>query len=174
MRDTHYIVRWIVLLMLLGLLAACFARLRELGAAGTPGNSEVTALVTMNPVPISPIETATVSSGRPVTMTIVDFFPDVLGVVVDINNRVIDVEQHSAAAKAGIQVGDELDSVDGISFKDKQKAKDKISEPQKDKKLKLKFKRNDKTMEMDITPSVPDWPADVPTGTPIPTPQDYF
>ena len=99
----------------------------------------------------------------------------VLGVVVDEKLKVLQVEPDNAAAKAGVQVGDVLDSVDGISLgKDKDKAKDKIHEPKAGKKLKLKLKRADKDLDLDVSPAPPAPHPGGPTPTPVFAPQDYF
>jgi predicted metalloprotease with PDZ domain len=100
---------------------------------------------------------------------------DELGVVVDKDMKVLDVEPGSAAEKAGVQVGDVLDTVEGVSVgKDKDKVKNLIREPKKDKKLKLKLKRADKDMEVDISPAPPVPRPGAATPTPVFAPQDYF
>ena len=100
---------------------------------------------------------------------------DELGVVVDKEMKVLGVEPGGAAEKAGVQVGDVLDSVDGISLgKDKDKAKDKIHEPKAGKKLKLKLKRADKDLDLDVSPAPPAPHPGGPTPTPVFAPQDYF
>ncbi|CAN5854092.1 hypothetical protein BH10CHL1_BH10CHL1_22590 [soil metagenome] len=100
---------------------------------------------------------------------------DELGVVVDENMRVLSVAPGWPAAVAGMQVGDVLDSVEGVSFaKDKVKAKEVIRERKEDKKLKLKVKRDDKELEINITSFQRPSGANLPTATPVPQSEDYF
>ena len=100
---------------------------------------------------------------------------DEFGVVVDKDMKVLDIEPGSAAEKAGMQVGDVLDTVEGVSIgKDKDKVKGIIREPKKDKKLKLKLKRADKDMVIDISPAPPAARPNAATPTPVFAPQDYF
>lgn len=100
---------------------------------------------------------------------------DELGVVVDENMKVLHVEPGWPAAVAGLQEGDILDSVDGISFaQEKAKAKAAIQEPKKDKKLKLQVKRAEKTVDIDITAFQLPASTNLPTVTPVWPPNDYF
>lgn len=100
---------------------------------------------------------------------------DELGIVVDENMQVLHVEPDWPAAVAGVQVGDVLDSVEGISFaKDKSKAKDVIRESKKNKKLKLKVKRDHKDVDIDISSFQLPSGTNLPTVTPVWPPQDYF
>jgi membrane-associated protease RseP (regulator of RpoE activity) len=46
-----------------------------------------------------------------------------LGVVVDENMKVVDIDRYSTAEEAGIQVGDILINIDGVPFTEKDKAK---------------------------------------------------
>lgn len=108
---------------------------------------------------------------------IMDFImpADVIGVIVDENIKVLEVESRSAAELAGVQVGDVLDSLEGISFKDREKVKAKIHEPMDGKRFKLKLRRNDENIEVDISPAPPAFvPAGNNTPTPVLPPQDYF
>lgn len=98
----------------------------------------------------------------------------VLGVVVDENNQVLEVESGNAAANAGVQVGDLLESLDDVAFKDKAKVKNKVHEHKEGQVFKLKLKRHDKTMTLDITPAPPAPRFNAPTATPVWAPQDYF
>lgn len=99
---------------------------------------------------------------------------DELGIVVDENNEVLHIEVGSAAEQAGIQVGDLLETLDDISFKEKEKVKEKIREPKEGKKFKVKLKRNDKEITLDITPAPRRPSFDASTPTPVFAPQDYF
>lgn len=100
---------------------------------------------------------------------------DELGVVVDENMKVLHVEPGWAADKAGVQVGDVLDSVEGVSLlKERGKAKDLIHAPKKDKKLHLKLKRANQDVTLEITSFPPPSGENLPTVTPVPTPEDYF
>ena len=143
-------------------------------ATPTPTQPGTAAPPPMEPVTAGPTATPDLTARQVITSIIIDYMPNVLGVVVDENNQVVEVEHYSAAEAAGIQRGDTLDSVDEIAFKDKEKAKNKIKEAKNNQKVKVKLKRNGKAIVLELVPSVPQWPENAPTGTPIPTPQDYF
>ncbi|MFN8489282.1 MAG: PDZ domain-containing protein [Caldilineaceae bacterium] len=195
MKSKRHIVRWAVLLLLLGLLTACFARLREMGTRDTAPQPQTLAPAPTQPiigiptpmapgtvvppptepVTVGPTTTPNLSSGQIITTVNTDYVSDMLGVVVDEHMKVLHVEVASAAEKAGIQVGDILDTLDATSFvKDREKVRAKIIEPKPNKKLKLKFKRADKALEVDVSPAPPNPQPVEGTGTPVPTPQDYF
>jgi S1-C subfamily serine protease len=99
---------------------------------------------------------------------------DELGIVVDENNKVLGVEFGSAAEQVGIQVGDLLEELDGISFQKKETVKEKIHEPKEGKKLKVKLRRNGKEITLDITPAPRRPNSGASTPTPVFAPQDYF
>ncbi|MFN8489286.1 MAG: PDZ domain-containing protein [Caldilineaceae bacterium] len=62
----------------------------------------------------------------------IDYAADALGVVVDENMQVLHIEPGRAADQAGVQVGDVLDSVEGVSLlKERGKAKAMIHEPKR-------------------------------------------
>ena len=143
-------------------------------ATPTPTLPGTAAPSPMEPVTAVPTATPDLTARQVITASIIDDMPYVLGVVVDENNQVVEVENYSAAEAAGIQQGDILDSVDEIAFKAKQEAKNKIKEAKNHQKVKVKLKRNGKAIVLELVPSVPQWPENAPTGTPIPTPQDYF
>ncbi len=99
---------------------------------------------------------------------------NVLGVVVDENNRVLEVEPDNAAAKGGVQVGDLLDSLDGISFQDKVSVKARIQGQNEGAIFKLMVQRNDQSIILEIGPMPPVARFNAPTPTPVFAPQDYF
>ncbi len=97
-----------------------------LGACGGPetGRSAAPAAPpeeARSPVPYPPPSPSVVTErAEPI---IYDFFPaNRLCVVVDAQMTVLHVEPHSAAAQAGIQPGDVLQTVDGISFAEQRAA----------------------------------------------------
>jgi len=186
MKSSRCLVLLLLLLLCFSLLTACFARLPPLGISGTPTQPQTrapaftptkpgaVAPASTEPVTVASTATPDLTARQVITASIIDDMPNVLGVVVDENNQVVEVEHYSAAEAAGIQQGDILDSVDEIAFKAKQEAKNKIKEAKNHQKVKVKLKRNGKAIALDLVPSVPHWPENAPTGTPIPTPQDYF
>jgi membrane-associated protease RseP (regulator of RpoE activity) len=99
---------------------------------------------------------------------------DELGIVVDEQNEVLQVEVGSAAEQAGIQAGDLLETLDDISFNEKDKVKEKIRDPKEGKKFTVKLKRNDEVITLDISPAPRRPHVDAPTPTPVLAPQDYF
>jgi len=149
-------------------------------ATPTPTQPGTVAPPPMEPVTAVPTATPDLTARQLITTTYIDYAADVLGVVVDGNMKVLHVEVDSAAAKAGLQEGDVLDTLDDLAFiKDRQKVKDKIhepnfSEPKKVKKFKLKFKRADKMQEVDVSPGPPTAQPVQGTVTPVWDPEDYF
>ena len=105
-------------------------------ATPTPTQPGTAAPPPMEPVTAGPTATPDLTARQVITASIIDDMPYVLGVVVDENNQVVEVEHYSAAEAAGIQQGDILDSVDEIAFKAKQEAKNKIKEAKNHQKVK--------------------------------------
>lgn len=97
-----------------------------------------------------------------------------LGVVVDPEMRIIDVDVGSPAEQAGLQRGDLLLAIEGISFAtDKEEAANRISSAKWKETLRLQLRRNGQELEIKITPS-PGWERPDPTVTPAWSPLDYF
>jgi len=93
----------------------------------------------------------------------------VLGVVFDQNLKILHVEPNSAAKKAGVQVGDVLDSLEDIPIKGHVgDVKNKIAAAPKSKGLRLKVKRGGKDVEVNVVPAPPQFDNPNP-GKPIPT-----
>lgn len=195
MKKTRCLVLFFVLLLCFRGLTACVAGLRGLGTKDTSPQAQTlapapTEVIVVTPTPTQPgtvvpppavtntagpTATPDLSAGQMITTVNTDYVSDVLGVVVDAQMKVLHVEVASAAEKAGIQVGDILDTLDATAFvKDREKVRAKIIEPKPNKKLKLKFKRADKALEVDVSPAPPNPQPVEGTGTPVPTPEDYF
>jgi S1-C subfamily serine protease len=103
-----------------------------------------------------------------------------LGVVIDEQSVVLEVEAGSAAEQAGVLPGDRLMTLAGVSIADqRQQAKELIwyfvagSAP-----LPLTLLRNDVEMTLAIIPTPPLYPGSsdtpLPTVTPVWLPNDYF
>lgn len=105
-----------------------------------------------------------------------------LGVVVDKNFVVLDLEDERAAAVAGVQLGDQLIALEAVPFAgNREKIKDILrSSVDGDKTLVLKLERDGKEMLIEIRPSlaVPVFPKEsdtpIPTVTPVWPPNDYY
>ena len=75
----------------------------------------------------------------------------VLGVVVDGNNIVLQVEKDSGAEKAGIEVGDEIKAVNNIDIKkDMKNGKDQVRLIHIGDKVKVKLKKTKKTDQTSV------------------------
>lgn len=101
----------------------------------------------------------------------------VLGVTVDASMHVLDVEAGSPAARAGIQRGDILETLENIGLTatdGKAQVKQLIRNAKNGQKLRLTLQRAGKkaTLEITLTPR-PIHPAQ-PTPTPVTVPNDYF
>lgn len=107
----------------------------------------------------------------------------VLGVVIDGDMRVLDIEAASAAATAGVQVGDQLATLDGIPLDSQiQSVKEYIGTARADQAMRLVVRRGADTIELTVMPFSPHPPRDprlqpgqiVPTTTPVLPPNDYL
>lgn len=199
MKKTRCLVLFFVLLLCFRGLTACVAGLRGLGTKDTSPQAQTlapapTEVIVVTPTPTQPgtvvpppavlvtagpTATPNLTPGQMITVTYIEYASDSLGVVVDENLKVLHIEVDSAAEKAGLQLGDILETIDGISFtKDREKARTRITTPRQDqtqaKILKLTFKRADKAFEVDVNLAPPNPQPVEGTGTPVPTPEDYF
>lgn len=180
MKSTHRVVYLVVCLIVFSLLTACFASLRNMGQTGSPSQPQVLAPAPTEITTVDPIVTPSITGTQWITTVIVDYGSDVIGVVVDEKLQAIHIEVDSPAEKAGLQVGDILESLNDISFAtDRQKVKDMIHAPRigkstPEKILKLKFKRRDQDLEVDVRPGPETVQPVEGTGTPVWPPQDYF
>ena len=107
-----------------------------------------------------------------------------LGIVVDEKMQVVNVESNSAAEEAGVQVGDLLQSLDGVAFAtDMHKVKEVVGYSRTideakgqyapaDKSLQLLLVRKGETMTLSIIPAGPGGRPDGPTPTPVWPPYD--
>lgn len=111
----------------------------------------------------------------------------VLGVVVDRQMQILQVEAGSAAEKAGLKAGDILTGLDGVAVKTSEELKQKMrlkfsnptgetsADPKASSTFKIGYKRNNQPAELTailITPGVYAHPG--PTATAIPANQDYL
>lgn len=98
----------------------------------------------------------------------------VLGVVVDKDMRVLDVEAHGAAARAGLQRGDVIETIEGIPLAvDKARVKQAIVQAKLTQKLTMKIKRGGLDAVLTVLPAPPVFEPG-PTPTPVPPDEDYF
>jgi predicted metalloprotease with PDZ domain len=103
----------------------------------------------------------------------------VFGLVLDANKRVLQVEPGSASEKAGVQIGDVIEAINGISLvRNPDEARDAVMEARNVKKaIMVKLKRNDQEQTLQVTPASPVLPQTgpiPPTVTPVLSPNDYW
>lgn len=107
----------------------------------------------------------------------------VLGVVVDKALKVLSVDKYSAAERAGIQVGDVLDTLDDLPIQANiGKVKNRIHSAQKDQVLHLKIIRRGTPLDVAVVPfssqelvyPTPEPGRLLPTATPVFPPNDYL
>lgn len=99
----------------------------------------------------------------------------VLGVVVDTQMIVLHVEPGSAAAIAAVQIGDVLETLDGISIAASiAQVKARIREAQPNRPLSLKLRRGGQLVQVDIVPMPPRPQAGQATPTPVVDPNTYL
>jgi predicted metalloprotease with PDZ domain len=150
-----------------------------MGQTGQASQPQVLAPAPTELATVDPTVTPSVTGTQWITTVIVEYAPDVLGVVVDEKLQVIHIEVDSPAEKAGLQVGDMLESLAGISFvTEREKVRAKILEPNLDptqhRTLKLIFARGKQMIAVDVTLTPPNPQPVEGTGTPVWPPQDYF
>jgi S1-C subfamily serine protease len=109
--------------------------------------------------------------------------PSVLGVVIDQDMQVLHVEPDSAAERATIQVGDILETIEGVPFAtERRRAKQMIWHNHNQQPLNLKLKRNAEELLVTVIPLPPNFARTdlatprqlLPTATPVWPPYDYF
>ena len=127
---------------------------------------------------------ATQSTTRSVEVVSASYAAPGLGIVIDEKMQVVNVESGSAAELAGVQIGDLLQSLDGISFATEREkvrytvATSRTIDEEKgqymplDKPLQLLLIRKGETMTLPITPGGTGRPGDGPTPTPVWPPFD--
>ena len=137
---------------------------------------------------ISPVqvEDATPLISEIMTETYVLVAAPELGIVTDEKLSIIRIEPGSAAEQAGLQLGDMLESIQGIpviSAEDRLKAKQMIWSSSAGEQLQLTVIRNGETLDLLFTPLPPPfYPSETqnpeqeptPTITPVWLPYDYF
>jgi S1-C subfamily serine protease len=99
-----------------------------------------------------------------------------LGVVVDSQFTVLDVKAGSAAARAGIEVGDVLVSLDGTAWPTPDEWQAALSQIENGQEYIVVVQRGTLTVSLNMTarrPAAPLFPEAV-TPTPIPAGQSYF
>ena len=119
----------------------------------------------------------------PMTVTVVLTLPvpAQLGVVTDEKLAVVLIEPESGAEKAGIQLGDILERIEGIPLileEDRRKAKLAVAENLEGKEMRLTIIRDGVTLELPFVPIPRFNPVEEveprPTITPVWPPYDYF
>lgn len=106
----------------------------------------------------------------------------VLGIVVDKDLIVLEVEPQSAAEIAGIQKGDRLESIENMPFAEaRESIKYLIADyTDEDKPLQIKIRRDEKEMIVDVKPLPPPVQVEIVDGkpdpkiTPVWPPNDYY
>lgn len=101
----------------------------------------------------------------------------VLGVTVDPTMRVVDVERDSAAARAGVQVGDRLNTLDTIRLmqpRAKVRAKLYVAAAQHGATLTLTLERDGQPLELDVLVTPFTGAPGHLTPTPVMEPHYYF
>ncbi len=184
MKVLYSMGRWLVPMLLLALLVAGFLYLRTAGNLRTVGS--VTTLDEQDIAAVAPTPLVTEAPTTTPTVTnrqieeIFFYAADGLGVVVDENVKVLHVEVGNSAERAGLQVGDILETLDGVSIaKDRELVKEMLranshGQLQPEKRFKLLLRRGDQELEIEVNPGpmLPE-PGEV-GATPVWPPQDYF
>ena len=105
-------------------------------------------------------------------------FPEpVLGVTVDQDMQVLDVEANSPAARAGVQPGDILETLDDVDLQaldGKAKGKQLIGNAEFGQHLRLRVQRNGQRAELDVVSAPRPGHANQPTPTPVHSPNYYY
>jgi S1-C subfamily serine protease len=114
------------------------------------------------------------SMGTPVA-SFASYPSAVIGVVIDQNGKVLDVEPGSAAEQAGIARGDVLEDVNNTAVNlEREKVRTTIRESMSDQVLNVKLKRNGNEVFVNVKPSPPTPRPGSPTPTPVPASEDYL
>lgn len=98
----------------------------------------------------------------------------VLGLVVDENLNVVDVEKGSAAEKAGVLKGDKITQVSGVNVKSGIDAKRMMGGVNKDKGVALSINRNSEQLNIIVGVGYPPARSGQPTPTAVPPNEIYF
>ncbi len=98
----------------------------------------------------------------------------VMGLVVDRDLRVVDIETGSGAEKAGIQKGDVIQSISGALPKSAMDAKAMMGRFVREKQITLDLERKGTRMQLVVALSYPTPRRGQPTATPVPADQTYF
>jgi hypothetical protein len=124
-----------------------------------------------------------VQSSTVVTITDILMPAPVLGVVVDKALQVLSVDTYSAAERAGIHVGDVLDTLDDLPIQGNiGEVKNRIQSAQEDQVLHLKIIRQGTPLNLTVVPfssqelvyPTPEPGRLLPTATPVFPPNDYL
>lgn len=99
----------------------------------------------------------------------------IFGVVVAPNLKVVEVEVDSAAAKAGIQTGDIIESIDNVNVASPQAAMQAARQVQAKQQASLALKRNGQKVVVRVQPGRTSGhgPNAIPGATPTPVPSNY-
>lgn len=124
-----------------------------------------------------------ITSGQGTTAVSMSGGGPILGVVVDEKLVVLGIEAGSAAERAGLQIGDQLETLNEVPFaSEREKAKDLIHQfATNDHALPMKLVRSGQEITIDVTPGGIELPTNPtnnnkppPTATPVWPPNDYF
>lgn len=109
---------------------------------------------------------------------------DILGIIVDENMKVLDVERESGAAKGGVQIGDIIEAINDIPLigdlsqetkaDNAMQAKMAIWEPKEGKVVRVQLQREGKVIILEITPAPPAPRLSEATVTPVAPNMDYY
>jgi len=98
----------------------------------------------------------------------------VLGLVVDENLNVVDVEKESAAEKVGVLKGDKITKVSGVNVKSGIDAKRMMGGVNEDKDVALSINRNSEQLNIIVGVGYPPARPGQPTPTAVPPNEIYF
>ncbi len=125
-----------------------------------------------------PVEEIPLESSILMTETYVLYLAPELGIVTDEKLNIILIEPGSAAEKAGLQLGDILERIEGIPLvlaEDRSKAKQVYRHNLEGMEMQLTVIRNGETLELPFVPMRPsNLPENMPTITPVWPPYDFF
>lgn len=115
----------------------------------------------------------------PTTVPVINFasYPaQVLGVVIDPNGKVLDVEPGSAAEQAGIAGGDVIQKINNLSVtSQRQQVQTAILETKPGRDVMVLLQRNGNDVVLSVKPSPPPaGRASLATATPVAAPNEYL
>lgn len=141
-------------------------------------DSPIPTVITLETPTVPVEETFQVAPSVLMTETFVLVAAAELGIFTDEKLSIILIEPGSAAEKAGLQLGDMLESIEGIPLalaEDRREAKRLYRHNLEGKEMHLTVVRNGERLELPFIPQQPpNRSADTPTTTPVFAPYDFF